>query len=116
VRRILVYVGDSRVEVELLIMPDCPNAGAAHDLLRTELSALGLADTPIRVSEIDTPDAAEQRGFLGSPTVRINGVDPFAEPGRSPGLSCRVYPSSAGVCVLPPADWLRAALLAASTA
>ena len=29
---------------------------------------------------IETPEAAEQHGFRGSPTVLIDGVDPFADP------------------------------------
>jgi len=27
----------------------------------------------------------------GSPTLLIDGVDPFAEPGQPPSLSCRLY-------------------------
>jgi hypothetical protein len=30
-------------------------------------------------------------GMHGSPTLLIDGVDPFAGPGQPPGMSCRLY-------------------------
>jgi hypothetical protein len=30
-------------------------------------------------------------GMTGSPTLLVNGVDPFAEPHLLPGNACRVY-------------------------
>ena len=37
-----------------------------------------------------------ERRFAGSPTFLIDGVDPFAEPGRPTGMSCRIYRDTAG--------------------
>lgn len=34
---------------------------------------------------------AERSGFTSSPTVRIDGRDPSAEPDARPSLSCRIY-------------------------
>ena len=34
--------------------------------------------------------------MAGSPTLLINGADPFAVPGQVPGLSCRLYRDAAG--------------------
>jgi hypothetical protein len=109
----MVCVG-AHVDVELLVVPECPNAAAAQDLLRSALRAGGLADTPIRVSVIDSERAAEQRGFVGSPTVLISGVDPFAEPGRPPALACRVFAGPAGSSGLPPAGQLHEAVIYAA--
>jgi hypothetical protein len=100
------------VDVELLVVPDCPNASAAQALLRSALDAAGLAATPIRISVIHSEREAENRGFVGSPTILINGIDPFAEPGRPVAVACRVYPGPAGVSGLPPADEVRRALTA----
>ena len=97
------------VDVELLLVPDCPHASAAQALLRSVLDAAGLVSTPIRISVIDSEQEAADRGFLGSPTIRINGIDPFAEPGRPTGMACRLYPGTGG---LPPAAELRKALTA----
>lgn len=102
----------SLVEVALLLVPECPNAQPAEELLTSALRAAGLGSTPIRVSVIESQHAAEHRGFVGSPTILINGCDPFAEPGRPPALACRVYPGPAG---LPPAEQLRAVLAAAGS-
>jgi hypothetical protein len=78
------------VEVELLLVPGCPHAQPAEELLGSALRAAGLGSTPILVSVIDSQRAAELRGFVGSPTIHINGHDPFAKPGRATTRSaCR---------------------------
>ncbi len=38
-----------------------------------------------------TEDEAERLRFRGSPTILIDGVDPFAEEEAPFGLSCRIY-------------------------
>jgi hypothetical protein len=100
------------LDVELLIVPNCPHASAAQELIRSALAAAGLPGTPIRISVIESEREAEKRGFVGSPTIRINGVDPFAEPGRPAAVACRIYPGPAGTSGLPPADELRRAFTA----
>jgi hypothetical protein len=89
-------VGKAPVDAELLVVPDCPNSWAAQELLCSRLRAGGLPGTPVRVSVLDSLRAAEQRGLVGSPTILINGVDPFAAPGR-PAALARIYPG--------PPDW-----------
>jgi hypothetical protein len=103
---------EPQLDVELLLVPDCPHASAAQALLRSALDATGLVTTPIRISVIDSEGEAADRGFLGSPTIRINGIDPFAEPGRPIGMACRIYPGPAGASGLPAAAELRKALQA----
>jgi len=100
------YMAGEQIEVELVITPGCPNATATRDMLRAALLAADLAATPIRVSVVRTQREAESRGFVGSPTILINGVDPFAEAGRPAGLACRLYRDSAGVTGLPSAEQL----------
>ncbi|MDA8374853.1 MAG: thioredoxin family protein [Actinomycetota bacterium] len=39
---------------------------------------------------------ASRLGFHGSPTILIDGVDPFPSPTERIGLSCRVYADSTG--------------------
>ena len=63
---------------------------------------------------IETPKVADQYGFRGSPTIIIDGVDPFADPDAPIGLSCRVYQTEDGYAGSPTLDQLRAALQAAS--
>ena len=41
---------------------------------------------------VETEDDAERLGFCGSPTIRVDGVDPVPPPADEPtGLTCRVY-------------------------
>lgn len=52
----------------------------------------------------------------GSPTLLIDGVDPFAEPGLRPSLSCRLYHDDDGrTSGAPSASQLRQAILKAAT-
>jgi len=98
------------MDVELLVVPDCPNEAPAMALLRTALDEIGRSDIDIVTTVIDTWQAAERRGFIGSPTFLINGIDPFSEPGRTPALACRVYPHPTGLTGLPDLSELRQAL------
>src|SRR5262249_15913262 len=46
--------------------------------------------------EIADEREAAQAGMHGSPTLLIDGVDPFAAPGQPPSLSCRLYRDATG--------------------
>ncbi|MEV5943861.1 hypothetical protein [Streptomyces sp. NPDC051994] len=61
---------------------------------------------------IDTQVEAERLGFTGSPTILVNGRDPFAESGRTPRLTCRGYGTPDGWAGVPTVDQLRQALRA----
>jgi hypothetical protein len=95
----------------------CPSHPEALEDLRQAMSEAGLDPATIDVREVTTEDAAREEGFVGSPTIRVNGED-VQPPGAEPvGLTCRVYRTRDGrVSPLPdPAD-LREALRAASGA
>ena len=40
---------------------------------------------------ISSESEAARWGMPGSPTLLIDGTDPFAEPGQRPSMSCRLY-------------------------
>ena len=102
------------MEVELLVVADCPRQGNAATLVRGELDELGMNETPVPVSVVHSQVEAEQRGFSGSPTILVDGSDPFAEPGAAPALACRLYATPTGPSGLPDAAALRAAIHAAA--
>ena len=102
------------MEVELLVIPGCPNEAAAAELVRGVLDELGRTDTPLTVRVVGSQAVADRPGCTGSPTLLVNGNDPFAEPGQAPALACRVYPTAAGLRGLPDADAVRAALCEAA--
>lgn len=98
------------MDIELLVVPDCPNTRTAADRLHQELDGLGLHDVTFRTRTITSQAEAEAAHFTGSPTILIDGRDPFAEPGRAPGLTCRVYRTPDGLAGVPTAEQLRQAL------
>ncbi|MGW2054112.1 hypothetical protein ACWCOZ_09310 [Streptomyces sp. NPDC001840] len=101
------------MEIEILVVPDCPNEKPAAERLRGALNAVGMHNTTFTIRTISDPEEAERIGFTGSPTILINGRDPFAEPGRTAGLSCRIYQTPDGLAGVPGLDQLREALTVA---
>lgn len=98
------------MDVELLVIQDCPNEEHAAVRLRDALDDVGLLSAPFRTTVINTLAEAEGRGFVGSPTILIDGRDPFAEPEAPPALACRVYSGATGAVGVPPLRELRQAL------
>lgn len=101
------------MHVQVLVVPDCPTTATAVGLVSGVLDEFGWADVPVRVRVISGQAEAERSGFTGSPTILIDGLDPFAGSHRTPGLACRLYPNSAGLAGLPDAAALRESLRAA---
>jgi hypothetical protein len=78
--------------VELLYWDGCPSHPAALADLRAALAELGRPDVEVTLTEVRSDAQACERGFVGSPTLRIDGVDPVPPPpGEPPGLTCRLY-------------------------
>lgn len=98
------------MSVELLVVPNCPNEARAAGLLRTALDDVGLRDVRFTTTVIDTQESAEARHFIGSPTILLDGIDPFNEPHGTPGLACRVYLGTDGLGGIPDLRDLRKAL------
>lgn len=68
---------------------------------------------PVRISVIASQQQAEEREFVGSPTILVDGVDPFAVAGQSAAFACRVYATPAGLSGVPPLGDVVCALTAA---
>ena len=105
------------MRIELLYWAGCPSHPRALAALREAMVDVALDPNRIFVREVETPSDGRLERFVGSPTIRIDGVD-VQPPGEEPvGLTCRVYHCRDGrISPTPdPAD-LRDALLAARTA
>ena len=76
----------------MLYFAGCPNLLPAMESVRETLNSLNLQEE-VHQLEIRTQDEAEAMGFVGSPSVRINGADiePSARTAKTFGLSCRTY-------------------------
>ena len=104
------------MNVELLWWEGCPSTERALAAVREALTELGLSDLEVHTREIETDDDARDAGFVGSPTILIDGADlvPEADEERI-GLSCRVYRRRDGrVSPIPDPDDLREALARAA--
>jgi hypothetical protein len=78
--------------VEFLWWQGCPSWPQALDDLRAALSEAGLDSDGVQVTEIRSEADAEGAGFVGSPTIRVDGQDLFPPSGDEPmGLTCRIY-------------------------
>ena len=100
------------MELVLLTVPACPNAAAFEERLAAALA--GYPPVVVRRREVAEEREAAEAGMRGSPTLLIDGVDPFAQPGQATGLSCRLYRDAAGhLTGAPPVEALRQALAAA---
>jgi glutaredoxin len=99
-------------DVEVLWWEGCPSTERALSALREALAELGLADVEVHMREIQTGDDAQASGFVGSPTILIDGADLVPAADDEPiGLSCRVYRRRDGrISPLPDPDDLRDAL------
>jgi hypothetical protein len=100
---------EASVEIELRYFDDCPNWRTTSTLLESLIAELGL-DTTVHTRKVDTAEEAEALEFRGSPTVMINGEDPFADPDAPFGLACRIYRTDTGFAGAPSAAQLRDAL------
>ena len=76
----------------VLSVPDCPHTSVLLDRIRT---ALGAQSADLEVVLIGEDDRARQWGMTGSPTLLVNGVDPFTA-GLEPSVSCRLSHSADG--------------------
>jgi hypothetical protein len=98
------------VDVELLVIPECPGSDEASELLRTALDDIGLAGTTFTVRVIDSDDAARGCRFAGSPAFVVDGLDLFESGTTEGSMACRVYTTPHGPRNLPALRDLRKAL------
>ena len=96
------------MDVALLYFDDCPNWKVADQ--RLAAIAAERPDVVVTRHRVETVEQAELLGFHGSPSILVDGVDVFADPGAGVGLSCRVYRTPQGLAGAPTMEQLRAAL------
>ena len=97
--------------IQFLYFESCPNSQAALAFLRETMRTEEIA-SDIELIAVETDEAAQQHGFFGSPTIRVNGVDVTPLPEHAaPSLACRLYPQADGrYASHPPAEALIQAL------
>jgi hypothetical protein len=100
------------VTVEVLYFEGCPNHEPAVERVREVLGAEAILDE-VKEIEVRDSDMATRLRFLGSPTVRVNGIDidPSAFESESFGLMCRTCPDGCCQSGVPSAELIRQAIL-----
>jgi len=97
--------------IEVLYFEGCPSHHAAVELVHKTVDELGV-DATVSTRDVETEAEATKIGFLGSPSIRVDGedIEAGAAKSRMPGRRCRVYRNPNGSSGVPPADMLKAAL------
>lgn len=93
--------------VELQYFDGCPNWQHVDGLLRGLASELGFDLVRRRVRDVTDAEALR---FRGSPTILVEGRDPFGDDDAPIGLSCRIYSTPSGPAGSPTMEQLRCAL------
>jgi hypothetical protein len=101
------------MKIELLYFDACPTWQGTLDEVRRLVTEAQLdAVAELHLIAVTSDDEAQEQRFLGSPTVRVDGVDvdASAKDTTTFGLQCRVYSDEGRLRPSPPASWIRKAL------
>lgn len=74
----------------------CPHWRLADERVHDALAEAGLSDATVEYDPVETIEDAARTGFRGSPTILIDGADPWAEEDAPVGLACRIYRTQEG--------------------
>jgi len=97
------------VVIEVHVFDGCPHAQPALDMANAVAERFEAVS--VRRTDVDGEKKAAALGFLGSPSIRVNGEDVEGRSTTSGAMCCRTYEGGAGV----PPEWMvEAAVLRAS--
>jgi glutaredoxin len=96
--------------IRVLTFEGCPNCEATKDLVEETVKELHL-QADIETIQVGNEDEAKRFGFLGSPTIQVDGQDIEAgRRGEKASFSCRVYRTPNGITGVPPKGLLMDAI------
>jgi hypothetical protein len=99
------------MKIEILYFDGCPNYKPALERVRQVLAEEGLSADVFEVN-VSEPSIAQRIGFLGSPSIRVNGLDVEPEARRESAyvMMCRTYAVNGRREGLPSHEMLRQAM------
>ncbi len=97
------------MNVDLLYDEGCPNWRTVAGNLSELLDEVAFT---LQFREFSTLGAAQAALYRGSPTILVDGHDPFASVGEHVDAACRIYLTPEGIGGAPTLDQLRAAITA----
>ena len=96
------------MKIQILYVPGCPNLAVARSSVQAALQDAGIHAT-VEENEVVSFEDAARLGMHGSPTILIDGQDPFAAEDEI-SWSCRLYRSENGIAGSPTVGQLAAVL------
>ncbi|HEX4690112.1 MAG TPA: hypothetical protein VH276_05440 [Solirubrobacteraceae bacterium] len=95
------------MRIELLYFDGCPSHHAFRPQLQRILDLAGITAT-VEERRVESDADAQRKRFLGSPTLRVDGVDvdPGAGERTDYGLKCRLYHTDEGLRRTPRDEWV----------
>lgn len=104
--------GDGRPQLQMTILgiEGCPHVGTMAERVRQALVLIGDTGSEPATQTVSDPGQARQMGFAGSPTLLVDGRDPFPGTGPTGALSCRLYPTPEGTDGAPTVEQIVRAL------
>ena len=103
------------MRVSFLYYEDCPSHDLALERLREVMAEEGIS-SEVEIVKVETEEQACRLGFVGSPTIRVDGRD--MDPPSNPrfALTCRVYRlEDDRISPLPSKDMIRRTLRSPAT-
>ena len=99
------------MKIEVLYFDGCPNHKPALERVRQVLAEEDLSAEVFEV-KVSEPSIARKIGFLGSPSIRVNGLDVEPEARRESAyvMMCRTYAVNGRREGLPSHEMLRQAM------
>ncbi|MDQ2757854.1 MAG: thioredoxin family protein [Actinomycetota bacterium] len=97
------------MDVTVLYFGGCPSWQTAIERVRAASTRTGV-QVRVRTQAVESNEDADRLGFTGSPTILLDGIDPFARPGEVSALACRMYTTPDGLAGSPTVDQLVDAL------
>lgn len=96
------------MKVDFYWFAGCPSHDIALERLRKVFSEEGI-ELDLTITEVKTEEQAQRHRFIGSPTIRIEGVDINPPPKDMPHrLTCRTYVNEEGrISPLPSEELIR---------
>ncbi|WP_407835942.1 alkylmercury lyase family protein [Streptomyces sp. DSM 116496] len=83
----------AEMRITILTVPECPNVPVVRERITT---VLGGRSAEVELVEVREAAEAARWGMTGSPTVLLDGIDPFAMAGAPASVSCRLYRDADG--------------------
>ena len=101
--------------IRVMTFEGCPNCETTRYLVEETVRELHLG-ADIEAIQIKNEEEAIGYGFLGSPTIQVDGQDiEVNRRGERASFSCRVYRTPRGISGVPPKDLLLEALKKAAS-